>query len=75
MSELKRKHGMGHLRVRGLARVVLAVTLKATACNVKRWLRQAATCRLSALLYAVWTTLNGRDRHAGDFFTPCQQRA
>lgn len=38
-SELKRKHGMGRLRVRRRPRVVLAVTFKIAACNVKRWLR------------------------------------
>ena len=38
-SELKRAHGLGKLRVRRLPRVRLAVTLKLTACNVKRWLR------------------------------------
>jgi hypothetical protein len=35
-SELKRAHGMGFLRVRGGARVKLAVYFKALACNVKR---------------------------------------
>jgi Transposase DDE domain/Transposase domain (DUF772) len=35
-SELKRAHGMGFLRVRGGARVRLAVYFKALACNVKR---------------------------------------
>ena len=35
-SELKRRHGLGHLRVRGGDRVRLAVYLKALACNVKR---------------------------------------
>jgi hypothetical protein len=35
-SELKRKHGLGKLRVRGHGRVVLAVCLKALACNIKR---------------------------------------
>jgi len=39
MSELKRGHGMGRLRVRGLARVTFAVLCKVTACNVKRWAR------------------------------------
>jgi len=37
MSELKRGHGMGRLRVRGLARVTFAVLCKVTACNIKRW--------------------------------------
>lgn len=42
-SELKRKHGLGKLRVRGVKRVALALYFKALACNVKRalkaWLR------------------------------------
>jgi Transposase DDE domain/Transposase domain (DUF772) len=41
VSELKRAHGLGELRVRRLPRVHLAVALKVTACNVKRWLRAA----------------------------------
>jgi hypothetical protein len=41
ISELKRGHGMGKLRVRRMPRVRLAVSLKITACNVKRWLRAA----------------------------------
>jgi len=35
-SELKRRHGLGRLRVRGSIRVRLAVYLKALACNIKR---------------------------------------
>lgn len=35
-SELKRAHGLGHLRVRGRPRVELAAYLKALACNMKR---------------------------------------
>jgi hypothetical protein len=38
-SELKRAHGLGHLRVRGGHRVRLAVYLKALACNIKRMVR------------------------------------
>lgn len=45
-SELKRKHGLGRLRVRGGKRVALALYFKALACNVKRalkaWLAMAA---------------------------------
>ena len=41
-SELKRRHGLGRLRVRGGERVRLAVYLKALACNVKRMVRPAA---------------------------------
>ena len=39
MSELKRGHGMGKPRVRGLAKSTLAVLCKVTACNIKRWAR------------------------------------
>jgi hypothetical protein len=35
-SELKRRHGLGHIRVRGRPRVELAVYLNAAACNIKR---------------------------------------
>ena len=36
MSELKRL-GMGRLRVRGLVKVIFAVSCKVIACNIKRW--------------------------------------
>lgn len=39
MAELKKAHGLAQLRVRGHARVLLQVALKATACNLKRWHR------------------------------------
>lgn len=39
ISELKRAHGLGRLRVRGRPRVLLAIHLKAAACNLKRMLR------------------------------------
>ncbi len=42
MSELKRRHGMGRLRVRRMPRVRLAVAMKITACNVKRWLKASS---------------------------------
>ena len=48
MSELKRGHGLGRLRVRRKPRVVMAVSLKVTACNVKRWLRAADTTMKAA---------------------------
>lgn len=38
-SELKRRHGLKALRVRGRCRVTLAVYLKTLACNLKRMLR------------------------------------
>jgi hypothetical protein len=39
VSELKRGHGLARLRVRRKPKVTLAVTLKVTACNIKRWLK------------------------------------
>jgi hypothetical protein len=42
MSELKRCHGMGKLRVRRAAKVCFAVACKVIACNIKRWARAAA---------------------------------
>lgn len=42
-SELKRRHGLGHLRVRGGLRVRLAVYLKALACNLKRMIHALQT--------------------------------
>lgn len=49
-SELKRVHRIDRLRVRRLPRVRMAVALKVTACNVKRWLRAAAVAAAAALL-------------------------
>lgn len=37
MSELKRRHGMGKLRVRRAVKVCFAVACKVIACNIKRW--------------------------------------
>lgn len=42
-SELKRRHGLGRLRVRGGRRVRLAVYLKALACNIKRMIHAIQT--------------------------------
>lgn len=39
MSELKRAHGLGQMRVRRLVRVLMQVAFKTTACNIKRWMR------------------------------------
>jgi hypothetical protein len=49
MSELKRGHGLGRLRVRGFVRVCIQVALKTTACNIKRWMA-ALAAPLRALL-------------------------
>ena len=42
MSELKRSHGLGKLRVRRAAKVCFAVACKVMACNIKRWAQAAA---------------------------------
>lgn len=56
MSELKRGHGLGRLRVRGMPRVRLQVAFKVIACNVKRWAR-AARCRAVRSLLLVLMAL------------------
>lgn len=55
MSELKRAHGLGRLRVRRQPRVLIQVALKATACNIKRWLKA-----LAALLAGLCALLGGQ---------------
>jgi hypothetical protein len=70
MSELKRGHGLGKLRVRRAPRVLIAVGLKVTACNVKRWLRavsmsdwgaaelaQESMCVANEACQALWSFL------------------
>ena len=47
-SELKRAHGIGHLRVRRIAKVCFVVACKVIACNIKRWAK--ATRALERLL-------------------------
>jgi hypothetical protein len=42
MSELKRSHGMGKLRVRRATKVCFAVACKVIACNIKRWAKALA---------------------------------
>jgi hypothetical protein len=44
MSELKRSHGMGKLRVRRAPKVRFAVACKVIACNIKRWAKATASC-------------------------------
>ena len=41
-SELKRKHGLDRLPVRGLQKVATRVLFKAVACNIKRWAKHVA---------------------------------
>ena len=85
MSELKRAHGLGKLRVRGLARVHFAVVCKVIACNIKRWAKAAsasprARLRLLKLVFrlinefcAVWTPMNGRRWSIAEFRAACSQ--
>ena len=47
MSELKRSHGFGRLRVRRLVKVCFALACKVTACNIKRWAKAHAYSRHS----------------------------
>lgn len=54
-SELKRAHGIGHLRVRRLAKVCFAVACKVIACNIKRWARAHAVL-MRLLQYLVSAT-------------------
>ena len=56
MSELKRKHGMGKLRVRRAAKVCLAVACKVIACNIKRCAK-AHTSSKEALNVFIWLIL------------------
>ena len=49
MSELKRRHGMGRLRVRRASKVCFAVACKVIACNIKRWARAAVATNRSLL--------------------------
>jgi len=42
MSELKRSHALGKLRVRRSAKVGFAVACKVIACNIKRWAHAAS---------------------------------
>jgi transposase len=57
MSELKRHHGIGRLRVRRLPRVLFSVVCKLTACNIKRWLR-AVVGSLLAIFTALWSRIS-----------------
>jgi len=57
MSELKRRHGMGKLRVRRAAKVCFAVACKVIACNIKRWAK-AHTASGEALNRLIWLVLH-----------------
>jgi hypothetical protein len=57
MSELKRKHGMGKLRVRRAAKVCFAVACKVIACNIKRWAKALAVSG-EILNHFIWFILH-----------------
>lgn len=48
-SEVKRKHGMGRLRIRGRPRVALVVFMKSLACNIKRMVRHLIAPRMDEM--------------------------
>jgi hypothetical protein len=50
ISEAKRVNGIGKLRVRRITRVTMAVSLKITACNVKRWIIASEKCEKRGLI-------------------------
>jgi len=52
MSELKRAHGLGRLRVRRRPRVSLSVAFKLMACNIKRWVSCAVNSNETGREYA-----------------------
>jgi hypothetical protein len=61
MSELKRTHGIGRLRIRRIAKVCFAVACKVIACNIKRWAKahlrgpgRACGRLLEAILYDLY---------------------
>jgi hypothetical protein len=56
MSELKRRHGLGKLRVRRAVKVRFAVACKVIACNIKRWAR-ALRVFGNALEHLIWLIL------------------
>jgi hypothetical protein len=56
MSELKRSHGMGKLRVRRAPKVCLAVACKVIACNIKRWVKALSASGM-ALNRFIWFVL------------------
>ena len=53
ISELKRSHGMGKLRVRRTPKVCFAVACDVIACNIKRWAK-ALSVSGSALQRFIW---------------------
>lgn len=61
-SELKRGQGLGDLRVRGAARMALALFMKLAACNVKRALK-------------FWGQQAKNARYTGDWRVICAPRA
>jgi hypothetical protein len=65
MSELKRSHGIGKLRVRRKAKVTFAVACKVIACNIKRWAKapQGAFTTLNDYLKLILNRLNALEAY------------
>lgn len=63
MSELKRAHGVGKLRVRRVTKVRFAIACKVMACNIKRWARVFAVAfiGLKHLTEFIWRSLTRSD--------------
>jgi len=62
LSELRRSHGIGRLRVRRAAKVCFAVACKVIACNIKRWAKAHAGLQ-SPLGHLQWTLWAHLTRH------------
>lgn len=60
MSELKRSHGFGRLRVRRRAKVTFAVACKVIACNIKRWAkaRQGSLTAINSYFELIFGHIN-----------------
>jgi len=58
--ELKRRHGLGRIRTRGVARVRPAVYLKSVACNIKRMVTYLAERAAATEPTATMATAGGR---------------
>jgi hypothetical protein len=69
MSELKRSHGMGKLRVRRFSKVCFAVACKVIACNIKRWAMACGESKdhLQGLINLIWALLCRLIVHIGRY--------
>jgi len=70
MSELKRRHGLGKLRVRRAAKVCFAVACKVIACNIKRWAKAHAAFG-KAFKHYIWLILHHLNVFEADLNRKC----